>query len=87
MRALIQEACQGPVRDAIAQHGAALAELSESDLRPVALRDWQVAFCPPEDLLMQNMWLPHLHLPHSGLLHQQLQACGVAFAMNCLFFV
>ena len=55
MRALIQEACQGPVRDAIAEHGAALAELSESDLRPVTLRDWQVAFCPHEHLLMHNM--------------------------------
>ncbi|KAK9788153.1 hypothetical protein WJX73_010857 [Symbiochloris irregularis] len=43
MRALIQEACQGPVRDAVAQKGAAVAEIAESDLRPVVLRDFQVA--------------------------------------------
>jgi SpoVK/Ycf46/Vps4 family AAA+-type ATPase len=42
MRNLIQEACQGPVRDAVAAHGAALAQLSAADLRPVVLRDFQV---------------------------------------------
>jgi hypothetical protein len=41
MRALIQEACQGPVRDVVAGHAARLAELSEADLRPVVLRDFQ----------------------------------------------
>lgn len=42
MRNLIQEACQGPVRDAVASHGCALAQLSEADLRAVVLRDFQV---------------------------------------------
>lgn len=50
MRALVQEACQGPVRDAVAAHGAQLTALSSSDLRPLNLRDFQVCalqmFCP-----------------------------------------
>ena len=41
MRALIQEACQGAVRDVVAGHAARLASLSEADLRPVNLRDFQ----------------------------------------------
>lgn len=41
MRALVQEACQGPVRDAVAQHAHKLADLSEADLRPLVLRDFQ----------------------------------------------
>ena len=43
MRALVQEACQGPVRDAVAMHAEKLATLSESDLRPLTIRDFQVA--------------------------------------------
>lgn len=43
MRALVQEACQGPVRDAVAMHAEKLATLSESDLRPLNIRDFQVA--------------------------------------------
>ncbi|KAJ9506314.1 hypothetical protein QJQ45_005068 [Haematococcus lacustris] len=43
MRFLIQEACQGPVRDAMAEHAGALAQLREGDLRPVMLRDFQMA--------------------------------------------
>lgn len=43
MRALIAEACQGPVRDALAAPGAALAGLAPGDLRPVALRDFAAA--------------------------------------------
>ena len=42
MKNLIQEACQGPVRDAVAQHGSAIAKISEKDLRPVLLKDFQV---------------------------------------------
>lgn len=44
MRNLIQEACQGPVRDAITCAGQEeeVANLSEADLRPVNLRDFQV---------------------------------------------
>lgn len=53
MRALVQEACQGPVRDAVAQHAHKLADLSEADLRPLVLRDFQA--CPDP--------LPHLLLP------------------------
>lgn len=41
MKNLIQEACQGPVRDAVAQHGSAIAKISENDLRPVLLKDFQ----------------------------------------------
>ena len=41
MRALIQEACQGAVRDVVAGQAARLASLSEEDLRPVNLRDFQ----------------------------------------------
>ena len=41
MRALIQEACQGAVRDVVAGQVARLADLSEEDLRPVNLRDFQ----------------------------------------------
>jgi len=43
MRNLIQEACQGPVRDAVRQHGAAVANLKEGDLRPVVLKDFAAA--------------------------------------------
>lgn len=43
MKCLIQEACQGPVRDAVAAHGAAVASLHEDDLRPVVVRDFQAA--------------------------------------------
>ena len=44
MRNLIQEACQGPVRNAMGQAAqlSALAQLSEADLRPVILKDFQV---------------------------------------------
>lgn len=42
MRALVQEACQGPVRDAVATHAEKLATLSEADLRPLNIRDFQV---------------------------------------------
>ncbi len=44
MRALVQEACQGPVRDAVAKHSEKLAALSEADLRPLVLRDFQVCY-------------------------------------------
>lgn len=44
MRNLIQEACQGPVREAITQFEAEVANLSESDLRPVNLKDFQVTW-------------------------------------------
>ncbi|KAA6417740.1 MAG: fidgetin 1-like, partial [Trebouxia sp. A1-2] len=45
MRNLIQEACQGPVRNAMGQAAqlSALAQLSEADLRPVILKDFQIA--------------------------------------------
>ncbi|KAK9842695.1 hypothetical protein WJX74_000817 [Apatococcus lobatus] len=43
MKNLIQEACQGPVRDAVARHGSAIAKISEEDLRPVLLKDFQMA--------------------------------------------
>lgn len=36
MRNLIQEACQGPVRSAVASHGEAVASLCDADLRPVS---------------------------------------------------
>ena len=44
MRNLIQEACQGPVRNAMARAAqeSALVQLSEADLRPVVLKDFQV---------------------------------------------
>lgn len=44
MRNLIQEACQGPVRDAIKRAGQEeeVANLSEADLRPVNIKDFQV---------------------------------------------
>jgi fidgetin-like protein 1 len=43
MRNLIQEACQGPVRDAVKSKGAGVAGLSDADLRPVVLKDFQHA--------------------------------------------
>jgi len=43
MKNLIQEACQGPVRDAVRAAGAAVAALSESDLRAVVVKDFAVA--------------------------------------------
>ncbi|KAF6255419.1 fidgetin-like protein 1-like protein [Scenedesmus sp. NREL 46B-D3] len=43
MRNLIQEACQGPVRDAVARVGEAVATLSDADLRPVRVKDFQHA--------------------------------------------
>ena len=43
MKMLIQEACQGPVRDAFkAAGGDALGALTPDQLRPVVLRDFQV---------------------------------------------
>eukprot|EP00775_Hariotina_reticulata_P005200 gene5200-5438_t len=43
MRNLIQEACQGPVRAAVARVGEQVAALSDADLRPVRLKDFQHA--------------------------------------------
>jgi hypothetical protein len=44
MRNLIQEACQGPVREAVVAAGSErVAQLRGEDLRPVRLRDFQVA--------------------------------------------
>ena len=43
MRNLIQEACQGPVRDAVKTFASKLSTLSESDLRPIVLKDFQVS--------------------------------------------
>eukprot|EP00873_Tetraselmis_striata_P019421 jgi/Tetstr1/439685/TSEL_028104.t1 len=43
MRNLIQEACQGPVRDAIGQGRLDLSALCEADLRPVGLKDFAMA--------------------------------------------
>jgi len=34
---------QGPVRDAVKMHGAGVASISEADLRPVILKDFQVS--------------------------------------------
>ena len=44
MRNLIQEACQGPVRSAMTKAAqlSNLMQLSEADLRPVVLKDFQV---------------------------------------------
>lgn len=50
MRNLIQEACQGPVRDAVAQHGVRVAEISAKDLRPVVIKDFQVTVRPRDEL-------------------------------------
>lgn len=36
-------AVQGPIRDAMKQFGANVSALAESDLRPVNLRDFQLA--------------------------------------------
>ena len=48
VRVLMNDACcvllQGPVRDAVAAVGAGVADIAESDLRPVILRDFQVDF-------------------------------------------
>ncbi len=41
MKNLIQEACQGPVRDLFRTRGN-VANVTPSDLRPVQLRDFQV---------------------------------------------
>ena len=44
MRNLIQEACQGPVREAVAAAGGErVAQLRGEDLRPVRVRDFQAA--------------------------------------------
>ena len=43
MRNLIQEACQGPVREVFIKNGANIATVSEDALRPVRIRDFQVA--------------------------------------------
>ncbi len=44
MRNLIQEACQGPVREAVvAAGGDRIAQLRGEDLRPVRVRDFQLA--------------------------------------------
>ena len=46
MRNLIQEACQGPVRNAMTKAAqlSTLMQLSEADLRPVVLKDFQVTW-------------------------------------------
>ena len=43
MKNLIQEACQGPIREAVRRAGAAVATLKEQDLRPVVLKDFAAA--------------------------------------------
>eukprot|EP00879_Flechtneria_rotunda_P031822 GHRR01034818.1.p1 GENE.GHRR01034818.1~~GHRR01034818.1.p1 ORF type:complete len:137 (+),score=40.57 GHRR01034818.1:282-692(+) len=43
MRNLIQEACQGPIRTAVAQRGELVTGLLDKDLRPVRLKDFQHA--------------------------------------------
>ena len=43
MKNLIQEACQGPIRDAVRSAGAKVATLQEQDLRPVVVRDFAIA--------------------------------------------
>jgi ATP-dependent 26S proteasome regulatory subunit len=43
MKNLIQEACQGPIREAVRRAGAAVATLKEQDLRPVVVKDFAVA--------------------------------------------
>ncbi len=45
MKNLIQEACQGPLRDACKAHGADVSGLTAEALRPVVLRDFQVRGC------------------------------------------
>lgn len=46
---------QAPVRDAILQHGSAVQQLVEEDLRPIKLRDFQVR---------HGAKLLHVILPH-----------------------
>eukprot|EP00892_Ulva_mutabilis_P010011 jgi/Ulvmu1/7382/UM036_0042.1 len=43
MKNLIQEACQGPVREIIHQRGSDVSGLTEDDLRAVKLRDFKAA--------------------------------------------
>jgi len=43
MKNLIQEACQGPIREAVRNAGAQVASLQEKDLRPVVIRDFAIA--------------------------------------------
>lgn len=43
MKNLIQEACQGPIREAVRLSGAKVATLQEQDLRPVVVRDFAIA--------------------------------------------
>ena len=43
MKNLIQEACQGPIREAVRSAGAKVATLQEHDLRPVVRRDFAIA--------------------------------------------
>lgn len=61
MKNLVQEACQGPVRDAIqnARHGGSsdqnglngISDLSDSDLRPVVIKDFKVTL-----QVLSTMW-------------------------------
>ena len=76
MRALIQEACQGAVRDVVAGQAARLASLSEEDLRPVNLRDFQVrpqTLPHPRPSWFRRVQLPGL--PKEGLRPVSLCAC------------
>lgn len=43
MKNLIQEACQGPIREAVRSAGAKVATLQERDLRAVVVRDFAIA--------------------------------------------
>ncbi|GMH37221.1 hypothetical protein BSKO_05094 [Bryopsis sp. KO-2023] len=43
MKNLVQEACQGPVRDAMQSMRAGISNILEADLRPVKIKDFQVA--------------------------------------------
>ncbi len=47
MRGVIQEAAQGPLREAARAMGASFVSLQPVDLRPVALRDFKVFRTPP----------------------------------------
>ena len=54
-------AVQGPVRDAVAVHGAAVASIAESDLRPINLRDFQVGKTRLQPDSSSVQW-PHIHV-------------------------
>jgi hypothetical protein len=58
MRSFLPPVVQGPIRDAVKEHGCNVADLSENQLRAVILRDFQVGADCRGQLTAKGNYLP-----------------------------